>query len=281
MSERDFYSRNFPYVPKELQDRLSSPVVGIFGAGMGSKIAETLLRTGFDNLLIVDGDTVALSNLNRQNYTAGDVGKNKSRVICDYLKLIKPDARIRFAEEFINESNIESYIDQVDFVINTIDFEAGEVHLMCNRISKQKRKPVVYPVNNGWGAVTFVFTTESPTMDDLLQRHPGEEPITATALHLLEFLIERDRMPTWLPDVWEKFYNKELDYEPQMCPGCDSASATVAALLYNMVAGLPFPVFPQPVYHDHRDFKPPARSLFGWFKKHAMRRLLRRRKVYS
>ena len=238
---------------------------------MGSKIAETLLRTGFDNLLIVDGDVVDPSNRNRQNYTAADVGQSKARVIHDYLKLIKPDARIRFADEFLDEGNIESYIDQVDFVVNTIDFEAGEVHLLCNRLSSQKQRTVIYPVNLGWGAVTFVFTPDSPTMDDLLRQHPGEAPITATALHLLEYLIERDRMPDWLPDVWEKFYGKELDYEPQMCPGCDSAAATVAALLHNMVAGIPFPVFPQPVYHDHRDFKAPSRSLFGRIKKLVMR----------
>ncbi len=47
------------------------------GSGIGSNIAETILRLGFEHITIVDGDVVEESNLNRQNYKQTDLGRPK------------------------------------------------------------------------------------------------------------------------------------------------------------------------------------------------------------
>ncbi|TGX79503.1 hypothetical protein E5358_14850 [Palleniella muris] len=69
------YSRNRIYVNAEEQKKVRNTRILLGGAGIGSIIAECALRFGFENITIVDGDKVELSNLNRQNYTEGDISR--------------------------------------------------------------------------------------------------------------------------------------------------------------------------------------------------------------
>lgn len=72
------------------------------GAGIGSNIAETLLRIGFETITLVDGDVVEESNLNRQNYTEEDVEKPKVEALKKRLLSINPNAQISTINTFIN-----------------------------------------------------------------------------------------------------------------------------------------------------------------------------------
>ena len=71
------YIRNNIHIKEEDQQRIKDFPVLIGGCGIGSYIAECLLRMGFENLTIADGDVVELTNLNRQNYTSKDIGIKK------------------------------------------------------------------------------------------------------------------------------------------------------------------------------------------------------------
>ena len=51
------------------------------GAGIGSVIAECALRLGFENITISHGDVVEITNLNRQNYIQGKIGKKKAEFL--------------------------------------------------------------------------------------------------------------------------------------------------------------------------------------------------------
>ena len=75
------YSRNRIYVSDKEQLRIKDFKIVLGGAGIGSIIAECLLRFGFETLTIVDGDIVEESNLNRQNYTYNDIGVSKVKAL--------------------------------------------------------------------------------------------------------------------------------------------------------------------------------------------------------
>jgi tRNA A37 threonylcarbamoyladenosine dehydratase len=68
------YRRNFLYISESNQEKIKNFRILIGGCGLGSVIAECALRLGFENLTVIDGDKVELSNLNRQNYTQKDIG---------------------------------------------------------------------------------------------------------------------------------------------------------------------------------------------------------------
>lgn len=96
------YKRNSIHIKEGEQRRIQDFRVLIGGCGIGSYIAECLLRMGFENMIIIDGDIVELTNLNRQNYVEADIGVNKAIALKDRLMAIHPDAKIRAYPEFLD-----------------------------------------------------------------------------------------------------------------------------------------------------------------------------------
>ena len=65
MSEQ--FSRTELLIGQEGIEKLKKAKVAIFGiGGVGSYVVEGLVRAGIQNFILVDNDTVSLSNLNRQ-----------------------------------------------------------------------------------------------------------------------------------------------------------------------------------------------------------------------
>lgn len=63
----DFTGRTEMLLGEETMTWLAQAHVAVFGlGGVGGSAAEALVRSGIGELTIVDNDTVALSNLNRQ-----------------------------------------------------------------------------------------------------------------------------------------------------------------------------------------------------------------------
>ena len=82
------YSRNRLYIKEQEQDIIRTTPILLAGSGIGSNIAECALRFGFENITIVDGDVVELSNLNRQNYTEENLSQYKAEALYHRLKSI-------------------------------------------------------------------------------------------------------------------------------------------------------------------------------------------------
>ena len=80
----------------EAMERLRAAHVVVFGlGGVGSWCAEALVRSGVGRLTLVDEDSVAESNLNRQVCALGStIGRPKAEVMAARLRDIAPDAEI-------------------------------------------------------------------------------------------------------------------------------------------------------------------------------------------
>ena len=80
----------------EAMERLCAAHVIVFGlGGVGSWCAEALARSGVGRLTLVDEDSVAESNLNRQVCALGStIGRPKAEVMAARLRDITPDAEI-------------------------------------------------------------------------------------------------------------------------------------------------------------------------------------------
>ncbi|WP_027363491.1 tRNA threonylcarbamoyladenosine dehydratase [Desulfotruncus alcoholivorax] len=110
-------------------EKLSVSTVAIFGlGGVGSYAAEALARAGVGNLIIVDYDTVDITNINRQLHALNStVGQPKTGLMALRLREINPglvvDAlQLKFspetAAEIFNGKNIDFIIDAIDDVEN-------------------------------------------------------------------------------------------------------------------------------------------------------------------
>ena len=112
-------------------------VVGV--GGVGAATAEMLARAGVGKLVLVDGDTVNVSNRNRQlNALSSTMGKQKVLVMGDRLLDINPDLQLKLIAEFISEDRMDALLseEKYDFVVDAIDTLTPKVHLLFNAISK-------------------------------------------------------------------------------------------------------------------------------------------------
>ena len=106
-------------------------VVGM--GGVGSWAVEALVRSGVGHLTLIDGDTVAFNNTNRQlhalegNYEIPKVEAMKQRCL-----LINPDCRIEAVQAFVTpESVTELITPESGAVIDCIDDLIGKATLLA------------------------------------------------------------------------------------------------------------------------------------------------------
>ncbi|WP_318010970.1 ThiF family adenylyltransferase [Clostridium estertheticum] len=89
---------------------------------MGGSFAEVAVRIGFENFILADGDIINDHNLNRQCFTAGDIGKLKMKALSERLKEINPSVKIEEFTEYISGKNVTKIVNNADIVFDTIDF---------------------------------------------------------------------------------------------------------------------------------------------------------------
>ncbi|MDY6327437.1 MAG: tRNA threonylcarbamoyladenosine dehydratase [Bacteroidales bacterium] len=116
-------------------EKISAARVIVFGVGgVGSWCAESLVRSGVRRITIVDADTVAPSNVNRQaQATCATVGRPKVSVLKERLLEINPNAEVEDLMEVYTSENADSFsIDSYDYVIDAIDSLSHKAHLILN-----------------------------------------------------------------------------------------------------------------------------------------------------
>ena len=128
------HTRTELLVKKEGIDKLKNAHVLVVGlGGVGGYCAEQLCRAGIGSLTIVDGDTVSVTNINRQIIATNDtVGQLKAKVFEERLHAINPQCNITTIAEFIRDDRmIEILKDKnYDYVVDAIDTLSPKVFLI-------------------------------------------------------------------------------------------------------------------------------------------------------
>ena len=101
MEER--FLRTSYLIGEEKVEKLNNSSVLIFGiGGVGSYVCEALARAGVGRIMLVDGDTVSVSNINRQLIALENtIGKEKAEVMKERILQINPDADVRCKNIFL------------------------------------------------------------------------------------------------------------------------------------------------------------------------------------
>ena len=107
---------------EEQQRLLRAARVGIAGAGgLGSNAAMMLARSGVGHLIIIDGDRVEPSNLNRQHYFPVHVGQPKVEALAGQLRALNPDIRVDARMMWLDGNNIPALLHEADLWIEALD----------------------------------------------------------------------------------------------------------------------------------------------------------------
>ncbi len=106
----------------DIQQKLDRASVGIAGlGGLGSNIAVHLARLGVGRLVLVDFDTVDVTNLNRQHYTMKDIGVPKTLALLEQLEEINPYLQYEPYTERVISANVERMFAGCDVVCEAFD----------------------------------------------------------------------------------------------------------------------------------------------------------------
>lgn len=125
-------SRTELLIGKEGLDKLRNSKVIVFGVGgVGSFTVEALARAGVGNLILVDDDTVCLTNLNRQIHaTYKTISKNKVEVMKERVLSVNRNCNVETIQVFVTPDNLEEIIpDDVDYVVDAIDTVSAKIAL--------------------------------------------------------------------------------------------------------------------------------------------------------
>lgn len=117
---------------KKLQNKFASKSIAICGlGGLGSNIAISLARAGVSKLVLIDFDKVDITNLNRQQYNASQVGEYKTYALEKNIKLIAPYVEIVTYTEKITENNIIKLLSNCDIICEAFD-KASQKAMLVN-----------------------------------------------------------------------------------------------------------------------------------------------------
>ncbi|MTK13700.1 MAG: tRNA threonylcarbamoyladenosine dehydratase [Clostridiaceae bacterium] len=126
-------SRTELLVGKEALEKLSNSKVVVFGlGGVGSFTLEALVRAGVGHLVLVDDDTVCLTNINRQIHANFDtISKPKVEVLRDRVLRINPKCTVEIHQTFVKEDKIAEIIPlDTDYVVDAIDTVSSKLSLI-------------------------------------------------------------------------------------------------------------------------------------------------------
>ena len=152
--QSEWLQRTELLVKEEGIERLQSANILIVGlGGVGSFAAEFLVRSGIGNLTIADGDTVDITNINRQLPALNStIGRNKTDVVAERILDINPEINLKKINEFLEPERMEEILTQekFDYVLDCIDSLSPKLAL----ITTCKRKKIKLVSAMGAGGKT-------------------------------------------------------------------------------------------------------------------------------
>ncbi|MCD8294832.1 MAG: ThiF family adenylyltransferase [Clostridia bacterium] len=127
-----FHSRTKMLIGEDGVRKLEYARVAVFGAGgVGGAVIEALARAGVGCIIIIDGDTVAPSNLNRQIlYGMKDIGKPKPEAARDYLRSVCPGGSVLTVDSYFRPGKDFPFAGSPDvYVVDAVDDVQAKVYI--------------------------------------------------------------------------------------------------------------------------------------------------------
>ncbi len=164
------YIRQLPLLGIEGQRRLSNSTALVVGlGGLGSLASMYLAGAGVGKLILVDFDTVSISDLHRQLlYTTSDIGKSKVEVAERRLREINPGVKVEVHQMVLtrNEES-EKLVSSADVVVLAVD--NMKTRFDVDELASKYSKPIVNGGVDGWfGLVTTVVPGKTPRLTEIL-----------------------------------------------------------------------------------------------------------------
>lgn len=131
-------------IGEEGQDKLNAARVLVVGAGgLGSPLLQYIAAAGVGNIGIIDDDTVAIHNLQRQVlYNCGQVGKSKAACAKEFVNRLNPHCHVTAYATRLTNDTADNITKGYDLIADCTDNLA--TRYLIDRITKASGKPFVH-----------------------------------------------------------------------------------------------------------------------------------------
>lgn len=133
------FNRLEKIIGNENIEKLHANSVAIIGiGGVGGNAVETLVRNGIENIIIVDNDTVDITNKNRQLIALDSTLDNyKVDIMKERIHDINNNCKVTIIKEFINEENINELFEyKFDYLIDSCDTVSTKILLIIECLNR-------------------------------------------------------------------------------------------------------------------------------------------------
>lgn len=147
---KEQYIRTAMLFGEEAVERLAAKRVVVFGVGgVGGHAVEVLARSGVGAIDLVDYDTVAVSNINRQLIATYDtVGRKKIEVMKERILSIQPECKVTLWDTFyLPEESSKFPFEEYDYIIDAIDTVTAKIDLVLQ--AERFQIPIISSMGTG------------------------------------------------------------------------------------------------------------------------------------
>lgn len=144
------FSRTELLLGEEGVEKLRRSKVMVFGVGgVGSHCIEALARCGVGELILIDNDTVSLTNINRQSIALhSTIRQYKTKVMQEKIADICPWIKVKTFERFVLNDNLEDlFLEKPDYIIDAIDTVTAKLALAEK--AQEMQIPIISSMGTG------------------------------------------------------------------------------------------------------------------------------------
>lgn len=219
------FSRNLGFLSHVEQTRLKNARIAIAGlGGTGGAQVHVLARMGIGRFHLADPDTFELVNFNRQSgATVPNIGRLKTEVARETILEINPEADIQTFDSGVSVGNIDTFLEGVDVVVDSLDFYCFEERFLLYGRARQKGLWVLTAPPLGFGFTLLMFDPKGMKFEDYFGFHHG--------------MTERQRVIALIAGIAPKpFMLKYLDrsrpdFESRRLPSVGAAPFMIAGVM--------------------------------------------------
>lgn len=171
------YLRNIRVIGDEAQDSLGRKSVAVVGCGaLGGQCAMSLAGAGVGRIVIIDFDTVCISNLQRQLYfSEADAGGFKADVLSERMSALNSEIEVVTVRKMLTPENAAGILNGMDFVVEATDNAASK--MLVEKTCRSLGVPCCMGGVAGWRGQVFTIADGSAGFTDLFPEASSSEEL--------------------------------------------------------------------------------------------------------
>jgi hypothetical protein len=234
--------RNAGVIGPADQEVLASATVLVAGCGsIGGAAVEPLARLGVQHLVLADPGEYELNNLNRQNATMADLGRNKAEVAAERVRAINPAARVTVFGDGVTAGTVAELTGACDAIVDGVDVTTA-AGLRAKFLLHQHAHRLRLPLVTGWDMAGAQYAR---CYDYRIVRRVFDGQLSAADLdrlgmwQLLKRMVPLRYVPLEMVQLaGGNLSNREFSF-PQLVYAADLFGAIAAHVVAQLLTGQP------------------------------------------